>query len=233
MRFKKNFFSKQVIRLSFSSLNEFIIGYATKKGLFRRTKVKTWILMIALVLLLSACVEEVRPTKIEVDIKNPVGDSLGSATLQELADGLKISLFLSGLEPGPHGLHFHANGECESPDFVSAGDHYNPDETEHGLLNQEGAHAGDLPNIIVKPDGTVAAEIMATGVTLKKGKSTLYTKSGTALIVHEKADDGMSQPAGDAGSRIACGVIDLEDQKAKEKTKKAGEAEKKVSESKE
>ncbi|MFZ3590610.1 superoxide dismutase family protein [Bacillus sp. DJP31] len=183
-------------------------------------------------MLVSACAE-VRPSKIEVDIKNPDGDSMGSATLEEQASGVKVSLALNGLEPGPHGIHFHANGDCEPPEFESAGDHYNPEEKDHGLLNQDGAHAGDLPNIVAKPDGTVAAELMAAGVTLKEGKTTLYKKDGTSLIIHENADDGMSQPAGNAGKRIACGVINLEEQQDKEKTKKAGDAKKKVSEEKE
>ncbi len=194
--------------------------------------VKRWICFFSITMLLSAC-GEVRPTRIEVDLKNADGDSLGSATLEEKANGLMVSLALSGLEPGPHGIHFHANGECEPPDFESAGDHYNPEEKDHGLLNQDGSHAGDLPNIVAKPDGTVAAEIMAAGVTLEEGKTTLYKKDGTSLIIHEKADDGMSQPAGNAGKRIACGVIDLEEQQDKEKTKKAGDAKKKVTEEKE
>jgi Cu-Zn family superoxide dismutase len=184
---------------------------------------KKWICFISITLFLSAC-GEVRPTKIDVELKNADGDSHGTATLQEKADGLMITLALKGLEPGPHGFHFHESGKCEPPDFESAGGHYNPDDKDHGLLNPEGAHAGDLPNIIAKPDGTVAAEIMAAGVTLEEGKTTLFKKDGTALIIHETADDGMSQPAGDAGKRIACGVIDLEEQK--DKKEKAGKAEK-------
>jgi Cu-Zn family superoxide dismutase len=176
------------------------------------------LILLSFLLLLSACAE-VRPTKIVVDIKNPDGDSLGTATLEEKAEGLNVGLDLKGLEPGPHAIHFHETGKCEPPDFESAGDHYNPEDKDHGLLNPEGAHAGDLPNIIADTDGTVLIEIMAPGVTLKEAKNTLFIKEGTSLVIHEKADDGMSQPAGDSGVRIACGVISLEEQMDKDKKK--------------
>jgi Cu-Zn family superoxide dismutase len=181
---------------------------------------KKWILLCSSLVVMSACAET-RPTKIVVDIKNPDGDSLGQAILEEKAEGLNVGLDLKGLEPGPHGIHFHETGKCEPPDFESAGDHYNPEDKDHGLMNSEGAHAGDLPNIVAEADGTVLTEFMAPGVTLKEGKTTLFIKEGTSLVIHEKADDGMSQPAGDAGKRIGCGVINLEEQMNKAKQEKA------------
>ncbi|WP_246945778.1 superoxide dismutase family protein [Bacillus pinisoli] len=184
---------------------------------------KKWILLIGSAMLLSGCAET-RPSKIDIELKNADGDSHGYATLTEKADGLQVTVALTGLEPGPHAIHFHEKGVCEGPNFESAGGHYNPDDKDHGLLNPDGAHAGDLPNIVAEPDGTVKAEFMANGVTLKEGRTTLFIKEGTSLIVHEKADDGMSQPAGDAGKRIACGVINLEEQKKnKDKPGKAEE----------
>ncbi|MFD1736462.1 superoxide dismutase family protein [Bacillus salitolerans] len=176
------------------------------------------IVSVTALMMVSGCAE-VRPTKIIVDLKNDVGDSLGTAQLEERADGLMVTVDLKGLEPGAHGFHFHETGKCEGPDFLSAGDHFNPEDKSHGLLNPEGAHAGDLPNLIVEGDGTVQAEVMASGVTFKEGKNTLYQKEGTALIIHEKADDGMNDPAGNAGKRVACGVISLEDQQKKDVTK--------------
>jgi superoxide dismutase, Cu-Zn family len=184
--------------------------------------IKKWCIMLLILMVLGGCTEK-RPTKIQVDLKNDVGDSLGTVELQEKADGLAVIVNLKGLEPGAHGFHFHETGKCEGPDFISAGNHFSPEDKAHGLLNPEGPHAGDLPNLIVGEDGTVQAEIMASGVTLKEGKNTLYQREGTAIIVHEKADDGMSEPAGEAGKRIACGVISLEEQQGKDKTKESEE----------
>lgn len=183
-----------------------------KKGLLGVASMKKWIVAVSIAMLLGGCADT-RPTKIDIELKNADGDSHGYATLTEKAEGLQVTLALKGFEPGPHAIHFHEKGVCEGPDFESAGGHYNPEDKDHGLLNPDGAHAGDLPNIIAEPDGTVMTEFMAGGVTLKEGKTTLFPKEGTALIIHEGADDGMSQPAGDAGKRIACGEINLEEQK--------------------
>lgn len=183
------------------------------------------LLMLSLMILLSGCAEFRPPTKIMISLNNADGDKMGTATLEEKAEGLSVGLDLKGLEPGPHAIHFHNSGKCEPPDFESAGDHYNPDDKDHGLLNPEGSHAGDLPNIIADTDGTVLVELMAPGVTLKEGKTSLYIKKGTSLVVHEKADDGMSQPAGNGGKRIACGVISLEEQMNKKKDEKVVDVE--------
>ncbi|MFK4997343.1 superoxide dismutase family protein [Bacillus sp. N9] len=140
-------------------------------------------------------------------MKNADGDSLGKITFEQKAEGVNLSGELEGLPSGVHGMHIHDKGVCKAPDFLSAGEHFNPDEKEHGLLHPKGSHAGDLPNLIVNSAGKAKVDYIAKNITLKDGLNSIYTTEGTALVVHENADDGMSQPAGDAGDRIACGEI--------------------------
>ncbi|WLR50407.1 superoxide dismutase family protein [Bacillus tianshenii] len=170
-----------------------------------------------LLILLTACANKNQhPSSLEVELFNTDGDSAGTAKLQEKADGVKIELDVSGLESGWHGFHIHEEGTCEGPDFKSAGAHYNPEDMEHGLLNPKGPHAGDLPNVEANEDGEVKVDVMAPNVTLKEGKNSLLKEGGTALVIHENADDGMTQPAGDGGKRVLCGEIQTEQEKKAE-----------------
>lgn len=145
---------------------------------------------------------------IDVTLKNTDGDNVGTAELEQVDDGVKITLDATHLPPGTHAIHIHETGSCEAPDFKSAGDHYNPDDAEHGFDSEGGPHAGDLPNIEVSEDGTVKDEFIADMVTLEKEQEhSLLDDDGTALVIHADEDDNKSQPAGNAGDRIVCGEI--------------------------
>lgn len=140
------------------------------------------------------------------------GKELGRAQLVEGPAGVVIRIELVGLEPGFKGMHLHAVGTCDDHDagFKHSGSHVNPDGKEHGFLNPKGPDEGDLPNLGVAPDGTAAAEVFTTLVSLtgEGGRPALLDADGAALVIHANTDDHMSQPIGGAGPRIACGVIE-------------------------
>src|SRR5262245_9909828 len=139
-------------------------------------------------------------------LKDASGNEVGKAALTETPSGVLIRLDLTGVPSGEHALHFHAVGKCEPPDFKSAGPHFNPGEHKHGIENPEGSHAGDMPNLHVPGDGKLSLEVLNPAVTLS-GKSALLDEDGSALVIHAAADDYRTDPAGNAGDRIACGII--------------------------
>ncbi|WP_217586323.1 superoxide dismutase family protein [Lentibacillus saliphilus] len=146
--------------------------------------------------------------EVEAIMINQDNDVIGSAVLTQKPDGVLIQLEATDLPPGKHGFHIHEKGVCEPPTFETAGGHFNPTNAKHGFDDPEGPHAGDLLNIEVDEDGTVSTETLANMVTLKSGqKNSLLDGEGTALMIHSKPDDYVSQPSGDAGERIACAVI--------------------------
>jgi Cu-Zn family superoxide dismutase len=154
-------------------------------------------------------------------IINFEGETIGAATFtqQSSSDKVRLSVFAAGLEPGKHGTHIHSVGRCNpnsidpatglrSP-FYSAGTHFNPQENEHGLRNPEGPHAGDLPNLKVGPAGVGSLRATNDRITLRKGpeENTLFDGDGSAIVIHETRDDQVTDPTGNSGARIACGVI--------------------------
>ncbi len=143
----------------------------------------------------------------KAELRNAQGDSVGNATLTEGPQGVRLTVEVSKLPPGRHGFHLHTVGKCDPPAFTSAGGHFNPEGKQHGWMNPAGAHAGDLPNLVVGPDGSARLEVYAPHVTLAAGAQSLFHPGGTALVIHAGPDDEATDPAGNSGDRIACGVI--------------------------
>lgn len=136
------------------------------------------------------------------------GRTLGTLQLQHTNNGVRIVGDLANLTPGVHGIHFHQVGKCEGPDFASAGGHLNPSSRHHGLKNPAGPHDGDLPNLVVPAGGALLVEILDERVSLDNGLvNGLFDTDGTALVIHANEDDQMTDPSGNSGARIACGVV--------------------------
>jgi len=147
------------------------------------------------------------PQSAHADIVNAQGQKIGTAAFVPSQSGVRIDLDVSQLPPGVHAIHIHAVGKCEGPDFKTAGGHFNPEMKKHGKDSPDGPHAGDLLNITVAANGSVKTSLVATQVTLGAGPNSLFHEGGTAVVIHEKEDDYKTDPSGNSGARIACGVI--------------------------
>lgn len=132
----------------------------------------------------------------------------GAVILATGDDGLLMRINAEGLSEGQHGVHIHSIGKCEGPDFKSAGGHWNPEEKQHGFDNPEGSHKGDFYNLDIGADGKGSLEATITGVSLKGEGNALLDADGAAFVVHAGPDDLLSDPSGESGGRIACGVFE-------------------------
>lgn len=174
------------------------------------------VLLVSVILVLAGCgradkkvaVSGEQMEAIVSPLVNTEGKEIGEVTLVQEPEGVLINVQAENLPPGTHGIHVHETGVCKGPDFTSSGAHFNPTGKEHGFDNPKGFHLGDLPNIEVPEDGKVSFKLTTSEITLKKGQeNSILDKDGSAIVIHEMADDYKTDPAGDSGARIACAAI--------------------------
>ena len=134
---------------------------------------------------------------------NSSGQSIGTVRAWQTAGGVTFRINARGLSHGVHGVHVHAVGKCEPPDFASAGPHWNPTGKKHGMNNPAGPHSGDLPNVVVAANGVLGATLVLSAANM----SSLIDADGAALVIHAAADDNVTDPSGNSGARVACAVL--------------------------
>ncbi|WP_260483621.1 superoxide dismutase family protein [Sphingomicrobium flavum] len=180
---------------------------------------RSTISLFALAALLSACTNDsagnaedagegaADTAERSLTLKNSDGADVGSVSLRQEPSGIMLAVNVAGLEPGAKAVHLHETGDCSAGDFTSAGGHWNPEGKSHGRDNPQGAHLGDLANLQVGEDGSGESRYLVTGVSLSGSAPMIDDEDGTALVIHAGADDYKSDPAGDAGDRVACVVV--------------------------
>lgn len=152
------------------------------------------------------------PKELKVSLKSSKGDDAGTVTFKQSKKGVKVHVVLKDMSFGEHGVHIHQNAVCEGPDFKSAGGHFNPDGKHHGYMNPDGHHNGDLPkSVSVGEDHHGEATFTLSSISMDpSAPNSIFANGGTSVVVHEKADDEKTDPAGNAGNRVACGVIKVQ-----------------------
>ncbi len=140
-------------------------------------------------------------------LRDTAGKQVGTADFTSVDGGVRVTLKVKGVAPGLHGFHVHELGSCVAPEFKSAGGHFNPDDKKHGVVNPSGAHVGDLDNLTVDVKGDGSGEFVVLRASLDSTSGSLLKKDGTSVVLHADPDDLKSDPAGNSGMRIACGVI--------------------------
>lgn len=166
-----------------------------------------FILSLCLIILSGCGLTKKTDTSITVNLYNQTNDMVGTAEFLEDPAGVKVKVKVAGVSEGYHGIHIHEIAKCDAPTFKTAGNHLNPENKEHGLMNPKGAHLGDLPNVLANGSGQIDEELTISEATLLKGNTSLTEKGGTSIILTEDKDDGLSQVSGESGQRIICGLI--------------------------
>jgi superoxide dismutase, Cu-Zn family len=162
---------------------------------------------VAVVMLLAVTSLPAAAQTASAALTNADGKDVGMTQLTQTPSGVLINLSIKGLPAGEHAFHVHAVGKCEPP-FTTAGGHFNPGSKKHGMMAAEGHHAGDMPNLHIPANGELAVEVLNASITLEKGKpNSVFDADGSAIVIHAGKDDYKTDPTGDAGGRIACGVI--------------------------
>ncbi|HYG30165.1 MAG TPA: superoxide dismutase family protein [Allosphingosinicella sp.] len=147
------------------------------------------------------------PEAVATQLRDAGGRTVASASANQMADALRVRVEASGLAAGIYGIHIHAVGRCDAPGFETAGPHWNPSDREHGRDNMRGQHAGDLPNLLVGTDGRGSFEFTIPSAGLSQGGRRLMDADGASIVLHARADDYRTDPSGNSGARIACGVL--------------------------
>ncbi|MBD3272141.1 MAG: superoxide dismutase family protein [Elusimicrobia bacterium] len=162
-------------------------------------------------IMVTGCAQQItaESLKAQANVMNRQGENVGKVVFEQTDQGaMAVRVELHSFKTGTHALHIHEHAACEPPDFNSAGGHFNPFGTEHGFLNTQGHHAGDLPNITVDEDGTCSMSFVTNQITLRKNrKNAIIGGQGRSVVIHENPDDYFTDPAGRGGKRIGCGLI--------------------------
>jgi Cu-Zn family superoxide dismutase len=141
------------------------------------------------------------------EILDRTGSAVARADAMQVGDSIRVQVQALRMRPGSYGAHIHAVGRCDGPDFTTAGPHWNPTGQQHGKNNPQGMHKGDLPNLLVGTDGKGSFEMTVPAAGLAGGAAPLLDADGAAIVIHERADDYRTDPSGNSGARIACGLL--------------------------